>query len=262
MNKLFKQLFFCLVFFIISCKKESTDPAFVDTPIVQAYLSPGNPVSLNITRQTPFSSNAQYSSDNINALKVFITTNNKTYTLTPIGNGQYVDSSLIVSDTSQYSLSFGFNGKTVTASTPIPSKPENFGESETSITVSSTFSFGTIPEPLRLGWSNTDGSYYIVVVKNIETDPVLIDTSSNAPSFSFVQPPTTSDSELINGRQFKYYGKTLLILYHVNPDYAALYNNSTTSSQNLTPPSSDITNGYGIFTGLNADTLTINVKSE
>ena len=260
MNIVFKTVMLCFIFFVLYCKKESTAPAFVDTPIVQAYLSPGNPVSVTISRQTPFSSNAQYSSDSINTLKVFITTNNKTYTLTPIGNGQYVDSSLIVSDTSHYSLSFVFNGKTVTASTPIPSKPLNFGESESSITVTSTFSFGSIPEPVRLGWSNPDGSYYIVVVKNIETNPVLIDTSSTAPSFSFVQPPTTSDSERINALQFKYYGKTLLILYHVNPDYAELYDNSTTSSQNLTAPSSDITNGYGIFTGLNADTLTINVE--
>jgi hypothetical protein len=45
----------------------------------------------------------------------------------------------------------------------------------------------------------------------------------------------------------------------VLPDYASLYSENSTSSQNLTNPSTSIVNGYGIFTGLNADTLYLNV---
>ncbi len=253
--------FFCFILNMYGCKKDSTSPAFVDTPIVQAYLLAGAPVSINISRQTPFSSTAQFSSDNINALNVLITTNNTTYTLTPIGSGNYVDSSLLVSVSSEYNLSFTFNGKQVSASTGVPSKPKNFGASASSITITGTFGPGyTPPDPIRLGWSNPDASYYIVVVKNIEANPTEINTSTNAPAISFVRPPTTSDSTIINAMQFQYYGKTLLILYHVNPDYASLYNNNTASSQNLTGASSDITNGQGIFTGLNADTLMLDVK--
>ena len=259
MNTIFKLSGFCFIF-LCACNKESNSPVFVDTPIVQSYLLAGKPVSVNISRQTPFSSNAQLSSDDINKLNVLVTANNITYTLTPIGSGNYVDSSLLVSLSSQYNLSFNFNGKPVSASTGVPSKPTKFGASAASITITGTFTFGSAPpEPIRLGWDNPDASYYIVVVENIEKNPQLIDTSSSAPSFSFVQPPTTTDSTRINSMQFKYYGKTLLILYHVNPDYAALYNSSSASSQDLTSASSDITNGQGIFTGMNADTLSFYV---
>jgi hypothetical protein len=50
-----------------------------------------------------------------------------------------------------------------------------------------------------------------------------------------------------------------LILYHLNADYAALYNDTGNSSQNLTNPTTNIENGLGIFTGINADTLLLNV---
>jgi len=51
-----------------------------------------------------------------------------------------------------------------------------------------------------------------------------------------------------------------IILFHVLPDYASLYDEKISSSQNLTNPSTSITNGYGIFTGLNSDTLYIRVN--
>ena len=64
---------------------------------------------------------------------------------------------------------------------------------------------------------------------------------------------------LFNNLLVDFPGKTLLILYHVNPDYAAIYNSSSASSQDLTGASSDINNGQGIFTGLNSDTLSFYV---
>lgn len=54
----------------------------------------------------------------------------------------------------------------------------------------------------------------------------------------------------------------MIILYHVLPDYASLYEENTTSSKNLTNPSTSITNGYGIFTGLNSDTLYIDAEEQ
>jgi hypothetical protein len=58
---------------------------------------------------------------------------------------------------------------------------------------------------------------------------------------------------------FQYYGTHRIILYHVLPDYATLYDSNSTSSQNLSNPSTSILNGYGIFTGLNSDTLFVEV---
>ncbi len=117
-------------------------------------------------------------------------------------------------------------------------------------------------EPVTLRWVNGDDSYYIVVIENIETTLDLIrdfgDTTT-APHI-FKKLTTTSSGLQLRPQEFQYYGKHRLILYHVLPDYASLYSQNSTSSQNLTNPSTSIMNGYGIFTGLNSDTLNFTVR--
>ncbi|MGD0342482.1 MAG: DUF4249 family protein [Bacteroidales bacterium] len=244
---------------------------FSDIPIIEGYLRPGDYVRLKVGRQIPFSSNVTYSSDDINALKITITNNNTDYLLTPLGNGKYIDSSLIVSTGERYDLSFKFNSKTVSAYTTIPFKPVKFAESDTSISVMRMDSTSTptagggmwiMPTPITLTWTNSDESYYIVVVENMEDslDPVRqLSSTDTIPFKRFNKPPTTASGLEMRAQEFTYFGRDRLILYHVLPDYASLYETSSNSSQNLTNPSTSITNGYGIFTGLNADTLFLTV---
>ncbi|MEN8230029.1 MAG: hypothetical protein ABFS38_17850, partial [Bacteroidota bacterium] len=107
-------------------------------------------------------------------------------------------------------------------------------------------------------------SYHIVLVENIETDPVPIRSfgDSEAPAPFFRNEPTQGDSYEINPRSFIYFGTHRLVLFQVNPEYAVLYDERDNSSQNLTDPSTTITNGYGIFTGMSSDTLWIEVKTD
>jgi hypothetical protein len=117
-------------------------------------------------------------------------------------------------------------------------------------------------DPLTLKWNNEDGSYYIVIVENMEAtlDPVR-DFGENAPPAGrFRKTPTTSAGLQMMPQEFQYFGQHRLILNHVLPDYASLYNENSTNSQNLTNPSTSIMNGYGIFTGLSTDTLYIFVN--
>jgi hypothetical protein len=258
-------LLFVIAGSFASCNKDGS-VEFTDTPIITTYLSPGNPVSVNIARQIPFSSNAVNSSDNINALAVQVNYNNVWYTLMPIGNGQYVDSALKVQPGGTYQLSFTFNSKPVSALTSIPYKPTGYTESASAITleqIDSAHSIPTLPTPppIQLNWINTDGSYYIVVVQNIETvlSPIRNYGTFNTVPHIFRESPTTSNTIQIEPREFQYFGRHRMILYHCWPDYAALYNRTSNSSQDLTNPSTNITNGYGIFTGLNADTLMVDV---
>jgi hypothetical protein len=250
-----------------SCTK-TENSEFTDSPIIVSYLQPGYYPIVNISRQIPFSSGVKYSADDINSLSVKITHNNISNTLTLMGSGQYIDSSLIIAEGERYDLSFVYNLKTVSAYTIVPSKPENFTESVTSIAVQkmdSTSGYpgpGSMPEPVSLTWNNSDGSYYIVVIENIDTTLVPIRNfgTSVIPGNRFREAPTTSSGIEIRAIEFQYFGRHRLILFHVLPDYASLYSRAQTSSQNLTNPSTSITNGYGIFTGLNSDTLYLNVN--
>lgn len=251
-----------------ACKKKEVSE-FTDTPVIEAYLNPNNYLNVKISRQVPFSSDVTYSSDDINNLSVQMICNNTVYTLKPIGNGEYMDSSHVVNADATYSLAFTFNSKDVKAYTYIPSRPQTVTQSTTEISIQkidSTTGRGsggfTMPDPIEITWSNPDRSYYMVLVENTETSPEAIRDfgTGTAPAQVFRKAPSNSSTEEIRSMEFQYFGKTRIILFHVLPDYAALYNQSSTSSQNLSNPSTSIVNGYGIFTGLSSDTLWVNVK--
>jgi len=258
-----------IILIINGCKKEE-NKEFTDTPIIESYLEPGGYLNVTVRRQIPFSSNVVYADDDINNLDIKVTFNNSTYQLTPSGNGKYIDSSKVVAEGDNYNLSFSFNSKNVKAYTYIPSKPVNMAQSVTEIDIQKMDSAsgppnqGTMPDPVKITWDNFDASYYLLVVENMETTliPIRSFGGKEPPGHRFRKSPTNLTSEEIRDMDFQYYGQHRLILYHVLPDYAALYKDNSTSSQNLTNPSTSITNGYGIFTGLNSDTLYLNVKQQ
>jgi hypothetical protein len=251
------------------CKKK-TNSEFTDTPIIESYLEPGDYLNIKINRQIPFSTDVTYSDDNISNLIINVIHNNTTYILHSLGDGKYIDSSLIVTEGTQYNLSFNYNSKNITAYTKIPSKPKNYTQTVTQIqlekidSTSGPPTFTSQPDPIKLSWTNSDGSYYIVIIENIETtlEPIIDFGGKTPPGNIFRESPTSSSSIEIRPMEFQYFGTHRLILYHVLPDYAALYNANSTSSQNLTNPSTSIVNGYGIFTGLNSDTLYLEVKKQ
>jgi hypothetical protein len=75
----------------------------------------------------------------------------------------------------------------------------------------------------------------------------------------FNQPTRLSGAEIETPR-IQYYGYHDILLLHVQPEYAALYENNGSNSLNLAPPPTNIENGLGIFTGIASDTLRLLVK--
>lgn len=256
------------IFSVIGCEKEEKKE-FTDRPIIESYLSPGDYLNIKLSRQIPFSSDVSYSDDDINNLTISVTRNNVNYTLKALGDGRYIDSSLLVAENDLLYLSFNFNSKNVTAYTKIPGKPQKFKESVTEIELekvdSASFpNFGSQPDPINLTWDNTDGSYYLVLIENIEAnlEPIRDFGSNTAPGNRFRKSPTNASSTEIRSMEFQYFGTHRIVLYHILPDYASLYDENSSSSLNLTNPSTSIINGYGIFTGLNSDTLYLEVKKK
>lgn len=267
--KMYKISFILLVITCFpSCIKEKQE--FTDSSIIESYISAGDPVSVKITRQIPFSEGVIYSDDDINNLAVTFKLNDKSYLLKPGGDGIYYDSSLVVAEGMSMNLSFTYNKKQVSAYSNVPAKPQNFTQSITTYTITrqdtSRAAFGSgggfsFPDPLYLTWTNTDYTYYLMIVENMETtlDPIRSFGNNTRPGNRFKKTPTNTDEAEVRAQEFQYYGKHRIILYHVLPDYAKLYEANSTSSQNLTNPSTSIVNGYGIFTGLNSDTLYVDV---
>ncbi len=261
-----------IIIFIIwvSCKKESQKPEFEDKPVIESYLLVGSNAKVNVKHLIAFASDAQFSSDDIDNLSVTISNESGTYSLQSMGSGSYAATSpsLILKEGITYSLSLFYNSKNVSAVTVIPSKPTGFGESVSTMSIAPRHSgkgggFGggsTNPDPVRLTWNNSDNSYYLVLAEVIDPNSKLIDTTAGAQPRAFKSSPNQSNTSMIQARQFQYYGMHRLILYHLNPDYANLYGNTSTNSTNLTNSSTSVVNGAGIFTGINSDTVLINIQ--
>lgn len=260
---------FLLAFILVllnACGNEET-VEFTDTPIIEGYLMPNQPIYVKISRQLPFSEGVEFSDDNIDSLEVYLEFDNSKTLLKPYGNGGYGDSLLFPEVGKYYTLTFEFNKKEVSAYTYLPDKPENLSQSVNSIEVarrdtSSGFpgSFSQ-PEPIEITWENPDRSYYLVLVQNLEPvlDPIVDFGDEDPPGAFFRKTPSVTSSETLRSLEFQYFGSHAIIVCHVLPDYSSMYGDNSSSSLNLTNPSSSIVNGYGIFTGLNMDTLYLEV---
>lgn len=280
--KLYHCFIFGLLLLITGACTPNTDNTLNPNiqPVVQAYLVPGQPVSVTVTKQTPFENDTTGQGQPISGLNLTIQNNAKTYPLQSLSNGTYLSKTdLSVKAGQTYQLDFDYNGHHVSGSTAIPTRPVSFSASQTevyrtAITPGSGMgNFGgqgnqAQATPIRLTWNNPIGDYYFVVVDNIETNPVSIITSNNSAgpvgnaARRFRGEPIQSDFTTIQAQSFQYFGRHRVVLFHLNPDYAALYKQTSTSTQNISTPPTTLTNGLGLFTGINTDTLYVTVKQQ
>ena len=248
---------------MMSCQTIEVDTSGENKPVVEGYLAAGHPVEVKVTSEVLFTESDTVRV--INGLNLKVSLEGKSYPLLQDATGLYRAASVLVKQGMAYSISFDYGGKSIVSSTIIPPRPANFKASDSTIVIptfnSSAFTgFPKFPNPITLTWDNPDESYYLVVVKNIETKPNPINTGTVDRVFVFRSNPLQSNTFQIRSRQFQYYGRHWIILYKINAEYAALYQNNGNSSLNIKTPYTNVTNGLGIFTGINADTLKIRVK--
>lgn len=258
---------------MLSCEKEDAAPEFRDQPVLEAYLVAGEKMEVKVSRQIAFDQAAEYSTEVLSGLDLSVSLDGVVHSLEPDMEEEetYYSPDLLMRSGDVYDLSFEYNDLTVTATTVIPEKPVDFLASPTSIEFAqldpSGGGFGGFeqPDPIQLTWENTDGAYHIIVVENVETDPeptVVFDDDDERPERIFRNEPTQESALELRRQSFSYFGTHRVILYHINADYASLYDDEGSTSQNLGTPNTGIENGVGIFTGMNADTLIIEVKQE
>ena len=248
-------------FFMFSCKKDSSLADDYSRPVVEGYLVPGKSVLVKVYYQ-------KYLDDTISLgfpvtdLKLKISDGARTVELTETTDGNYVYSdTTFITEHKTYSLSFDYNNKTISSETTVPDKPTGFVTSD-SLQKVPVMDFGTTPAtfvPITLSWNNTTGGHYIMVLKNTETSRTSTNPRNNG---------SYRDTELILGQvssfqtqqmTFNYLGNYRVLLFHINKEYSDALNNNGGSSLNLTNPYTNIVNGLGIFTSMQADSLKLRV---
>ena len=258
------------------------DKAIVDTipggakPIVEAYLIPNQPIAIKVKKEILYTESSVNRETLVPNLSIKVTGDGQTYLLKAYSGSDSLyrsDANVKLKVGVTYSLSFDYNGKNVSASTIIPTKPVGLKSDINSIVRTRqviTSGFGRDVDGninVNLTWTNTKGEYHFVVAENVESKLDLVVTlpASSTAAFNnfnnrFRSQPVQGTETRLRSQQFQYFGRYNVVLLKVNPDYAALYNAEGTTSQNISTPPTTITNGLGIFTGINADTLRFQVK--
>jgi hypothetical protein len=250
-----------LALLMISCQKTEI-VGFHDKPVVESYLIADSIATVKISKLVPFDTGMEFSDMDVNKLEVTISeqSTGTKYNLSPLGDGIYKNKNLIIAAGKSYLLSFPYNGVLVTASTTVPAKPKEVKFSALSLTIpqmgdpgsGGSFEPPKMASPIDVAWTNDDQSYYLLVVKNIELNKVTINAKNNgAADFMRIQPTITNQAQL-NPQSFKYYGWHQVILYKIQPEYVLFFQQTSNSSLSLTEINANISNGYGIFTGMNS----------
>lgn len=262
-------LYFAIILAILMIACSEGIQSTSDNPlVVESYLHVNHPFNVSVSNL------AGVSPVDVDHLTLTVASDEDTVLLHANGGGIYTsDENVHVHEgTGDYTLKFYYNNEEITSLTVVPSKPIDFQLSDMEITVESISSSGFPPsggisdESIELTWSNPNKEYYFTFFENLESNPELINniqdtTGGNAPQLFFRGEPTQESGSEIRYRQFEYYGKYNVILFHVNADYAALYKEQESSSSlNLTSPFTNIINGLGIFTAIHSDTILLNVK--
>lgn len=232
-----------------------------DKVVVKGYLFAGHPVAISISKQLLYGA-TDTTTVPVTGLAVAIyDSKGAAYPLNGNEKGLYSSSSLIPVVGETYTLKFTYNGTSIEASTTIPAKPSGFSGSS-SIAVKPIGSETGPPSMSRAEytWTNTSSSYFLMVVESITPNATPInDTTEYEALPAFRISPTTGNSQSFMGRSFYYYGLHNVILFAINQEYVDLYEDTGNSSQNITSPPTNIKNGFGIFTGINSDTLKLTV---
>lgn len=248
-----------LLMLLYSCKKD-TDLSYSEYPVVAGYLYPGREVMVRVTYQKGPTDTAAYGLP-LRGLSLSVSNGSLKRDLTEDAPGNYVlRDTAFVGHSGVYSLSFEYEGRTVSATTVMPAKPGPLTASTTELVVPELVFGGPLPdeEPatVKLSWDNQDLKNHMVFFKLMEQTKVPVNSFFTGDTVGGVELNALQASFIdVQQMNFRYLGRYKVILARVNQEYVELLNGSGNSSQNLTNPPTNVKNGFGIFTSIQMDTL-------
>lgn len=277
---LYQSCLFILALGLMACEQESIEDIETQTAVVEGYLHAGQPVdSIELTQSFSYAQIDTFI-HTLDDLEPVLIRGEEVYPLFPVGNGIYQNREVLIEAGAVYKLEFNWLGETISAETYIPEKKEAELSAEEiemeKVEFAGGFPGGGFPgmnavDPVDIRWNNSEGDYYYVVIKNIEEDPEYINdliadfeaNNGGRRRFSFISAPEITDVYSINPqRDLTQFGTHRVVVYRVNPEYAALYETSNNSTLSLSQPPTNVQNGLGLLTGVSSDTLYLEVKKQ
>nr|WP_262921468.1 DUF4249 domain-containing protein [Maribellus maritimus] len=256
----------------VSCENIPDYDAGESLPVVEGYLFDNQPVKDIILKEfIPFESDGDEVF--IPDAEVFLQTGEQQFILLPVegkaGYYSYPGDDLQIITGETYKLVFNYNGEQVWGETTVPSAPKNSSLSDDEIAITQWKNLDDTPDFLNdisqiltLEWENSSSDYYYITVQNLEENPEPLELSDNLDfDFEYVSRPVQDNYFILRPLvHFINYGMHQITLYHVNKEYALMYESLNQDSRNLNEPYSNITNGVGIFSAFASKTIFFDVK--
>ena len=263
-----------------SCEDENLNLLAFDQFVVEGFLFAGEPVD-DIRLKTVFPlTDEEDTSEPINDADVVLSRGSEQFALVPSGSDglyHYPGDDLQVSTGEVFQLEISYNGITATAETQVPTPTQGLSLSQDSIIVPTlplsqgrdavVEAIGSFLQEssVTASWDNPDGEQFYMVVENVTeaTDPIFPQQVLDAlEDLRFVSEPTDADNLTFLGGSLITFGTYSVSVFHVNEEYAALFDNRTQDSRDLNEPPSNVVNALGIFSAFNSQTAFFEVARE
>ena len=255
-----------------------------DRMVVMAYLYAGERVDdVRVTSTLALDADTT-AAPPINDAAVAIIKDNLRYDLVlsegDSGYYHYDGTDLDVNAGEAFSIEVDYLGRAATGETTVPDAPVGVaidGDTmEVAVFDPATFTPGTRPEfndeALHVTWNNDNAALHYVVVDNVDTAAVEIETGMVFPGggpgggdrqpFRFISQPTRRDSFVVTSRSLTHTGIHRVRVFRVNQEYADLYEGRQQDSRDLNEPATNIHDGLGVFTAFNSDSVFFYLKEE
>ncbi len=262
-------LAFCSLL-LISCEEENLNNIAANQFVVEAFLYAGEPVNDIKVKSIYGLSEEEDLSIPIDDAQLTLTKNNRQYPLVSSGADgyyHYPGNDLLVETNDIFTLEVVHNGITAKAQTTVPTPTIGLNLSQDTIKVPQLpFSAGRDSIASVIGsfmrnsridatWQNPNNDLYFMVVEaqSALNDPIFPGQVLESLSrFKFVSEPTDDTSLTFLGGSLVSFGAYEVKVYHINREYAALYENRTQDSRDLNQPPSNVENALGVFSAFNS----------
>lgn len=264
-------LIFPFIFLLlIACDDENLNTIAENQFVVEAFLYAGEPID-DIRIKTTFPlAEEEDTSTPINDAEVTLIKSGKRFPLVASdtsGYYHYPNDDVTVETNDLFQLEVIYNGIVATAETTVPTPTTGLGLSIDSLFVP-TLPFGSSRDSIvavirnfmnssaiEASWNNPDEDLYFMVVESVsdEVSPIFPGQVLEALTrFRFVSEPTDASSLNFLAGALESFGTYSVKVYHINREYADLYENREQDSRDLNEPPSNVSNALGVFSAFNS----------
>ena len=269
-----------ICFCLFSCGEENLNNIAANQFVVEAFIFAGDPIQdIRIKSTFPLTDEVDTSSPIDDASVTIIKNGQRFDLITSGGDGlyHYPGDDVVIATNDVFQLEIVYNGITAFAETTVPTPTIGLEISQDTLLVPQLpLSEGrdaivqTIGNFLRgsmieATWDNpNEDLYYMVVESVIDTvDPIFPTQVLEALSdFRFVSEPVDDNSLTFFAGSLVSFGQYSVKVYHINQEYAALFENREQDSRDLNEPPSNVINALGVFSAFNSQEAFFEVVRE